>query len=190
MRIFNKKSYFIVFLTLFLFFSCESNVLPKPYGQLRLEYPQPNYEKTNLDCPFEFEKSIYAKVEKRKENCWFTISYPKMKAKINVTYFPVKNNFQTIVKESQKLVYEHSIRAASIETKTFQYAQKKVFGNLYKLSGESASNLQFYVTDSTKHFVEANVYFQTRPKPDSLAPAINYIANDALRMIETFHWKK
>ena len=181
--------YYLVFSILFLFFACDSSVLPKPYGQLRLEYPKPIYEKTNLDCPFEFEKSIYSNLEKRKENCWFSISYPKMKGKINITYLPIRNNFNVVVKESQKLVYEHSIRASSIETKSFQYTENKVYGNLYKLSGESASNLQFYVTDSIKHFVEANIYFQTRPKPDSLAPAVNYITNDVLRMIETFRWK-
>lgn len=179
----------LVFLVLVLFFACESNVLPKPYGQLRLEYSKPTYKKTNFDCPFEFEKSVYSKVEKRKENCWFTLSYPKMKARINITYLPIRGNFNELVKEAQKLVYEHSIRATSIETKSFQYIENKVYGNLYKLSGESASNLQFYVTDSTQHFVEANIYFQTRPKPDSLTPAIDYITNDVLRMIETFRWR-
>ena len=46
---------------------------------------------------------------------------------------------------------------------------------MYELKGESASNIQIFITDSTRHFVTANLYFNTRPKPDSLAPAVDYI---------------
>ena len=58
-----------------------------------------------------------------------------------------------------------------------------------ELKGETASNIQIFVTDSTRHFVTANLYFNTRPKPDSLAPAVNYIKKDLMKMIETFRWK-
>jgi hypothetical protein len=52
---------------------------------------------------------------------------------------------------------------------------------MYELKGESASNIQIFITDSTRHFVTANLYFNTRPKPDSLAPAVDYIKKDFLR---------
>ncbi len=54
--------------------------------------------------------------------------------------------------------------------------------HVYELKGESASNIQIFITDSTRHFVTANLYFNTRPKPDSLAPAVDYIKKDLLSL--------
>ncbi|RZJ42585.1 MAG: gliding motility lipoprotein GldD, partial [Chryseobacterium sp.] len=109
--------------------------------------------------------------------------------KVFITYFPVKGDFADHVRESEKMVYEHTIKASSIDAKSFQYPEKKVYGNFYELKGQSASNLQFYATDSTKHFVTAYLYFDTRPKPDSLAPAVDYIKKDIKHMLDTFEWK-
>ena len=169
--------------------SCGGNELPKPYGELRLEYPAAKYQELVSDCPFTFEYSDYAKIRKGKKDCWFYIDYPKMRAQVFLTYYPVNNDFDLHLKEAEKLVYEHTIKASAIDTKSFEYADKKVFGNFYDLKGQTASNVQFFATDSTHHFVTANLYFKTRPKPDSLAPAIDYIRKDMLRMVDTFRWK-
>lgn len=169
---------------------CTQDTMPKPYGELRLEYPKAEYKTFDSPCGYRFEYSNFAKVEQAKQDCWYHINYPKMKAKIFITYFPIKNDFDLHIKEAEKMVYEHTIKASAIETKSFEYPEKRVFGNFYELKGHSASNIQFYVTDSTRHFVTANLYFNTRPKPDSLAPAIDYIKKDMLRMLDTFEWKK
>jgi gliding motility-associated lipoprotein GldD len=113
-----------------------------------------------------------------------------MKAKIFVTYYPIQNDFAEHIREAEKMVYEHTIKASAIDTKSFEYPDKKVYGNFYELKGQSASNLQFYITDSTKHFVTAYLYFNTRPKPDSLAPAVDYIKKDMKHLLDTFEWKK
>lgn len=113
-----------------------------------------------------------------------------MKANVFITYFPVNNDFDAHVKEVEKMVYGHTVKATAIETKAFSHPEKSVFGNFYELKGETASNVQIFITDSTKHFVTANLYFNTRPKPDSLAPAIDYIKKDLLHMVDTFKWKK
>ena len=173
----------------FSLFSCAKDAKPKPSGELRLEYPEAKYQQYSSPCGFRFEYSDFAKIENAKENCWYYISYPKMRAKVFLTYFPVKNDFDLHVKESEKMVYEHTVKATSIDTKSFSYPERKVFGNFYELKGPSASNLQFFVTDSTRHYVTANLYFNTRPKPDSLAPAVDYIKKDMLHLIDTFQWK-
>lgn len=180
----------LVFACIFLILgACSEKSLPKPSGELRLEYPSAKYQKFTENCPYSFDYSQYATVTQAKKDCWFYIDYPKMKAKIFITYFPVQHDFDLHVKEAEKLVYEHTIKASSIETQSFSYPEKRVYGNFYELNGESASNIQFYVTDSTKHFLTANLYFNTRPKPDSLAPAIEYIKKDMRHMIDTFQWK-
>lgn len=169
--------------------SCGKEPIPKPSGELRLEYPKAQYQSFTTPCPFTFEYSYFARIDKGKQNCWYYIYYPKMQAKVFITYFPIKNDFDLHVKEAEKMVYEHTIKASSIQTKSFSYPEKKVYGNFYELKGQSASNIQFYATDSTKHFVTANLYFNTRPKPDSLAPAIDYVKKDILHLLNTFQWK-
>ncbi|ACU06923.1 GldD [Flavobacteriaceae bacterium 3519-10] len=170
--------------------SCAEEAQPKPSGELRLEYPEAVYQKYTSPCGFSFEHSTLANIENAKNNCWYYISYPGMKAKVFITYFPVNNDFPLHVKESEKMVYEHTIKASAIDTKSFSYPERRIFGNFYELKGPTASNLQFFVTDSTRHYVTANLYFNTRPKPDSLAPAIDYIKKDLLHLIDTFEWKK
>ena len=183
------KKLLFTFLGFAVFSSCAEETQPKPSGELRLEYPVPTYSKFHSPCNFGFEYSDFAKVKDAKNACWYYIDYPEMKAKVFLTYFPVKNDLVLHVKESEKMVYEHTIKASSIDTKSFSFPDRKVFGNFYELKGPSASNLQFFVTDSTRHYVTANLYFNTRPKPDSLAPAVDYIKKDLLHLIETFEWK-
>ena len=170
--------------------SCGKDPLPKPMGELRLEYPEAKYQNFSSPCGFSFDYSDYAHVSDGKKECWYYITYPKMKARVFITYYPIQNNFNLHIKEAEKLVFEHTRKASAIETKAFAYPEKKIYGNFYELKGQSASNIQFYATDSTRHFVTANLYFNSRPKPDSLAPAVDYIKKDILRMIETFKWDK
>ena len=182
-----KKAVFVFIMMLLV--SCGKDPVPKPMGELRLEYPNVGYQQFTSNCPYTFEYSDYAKIEAGKDQCWYYISYPTMKAKVFITYFPIRNDFDLHVKEAEKMVYEHTIKASSIKTKSFSYPENKVYGSFYELKGQSASNIQFYATDSTKHFVTANLYFNTRPKPDSLAPAVDYIKKDILHMLDTFKWK-
>ncbi len=183
------KNLFRIFIGLTLF-SCGKEAVPKPKGDLRLEYPNPKYLRFNSPCNYSFDYSDFSRVENAKENCWYYINYPKMKAKVFITYFPIKNDFQLHVREVEKMVYEHTIKASSIDTKSFQYPEKKVYGNFYELKGQTASNIQFFVTDSTRHFVTGNLYFNSRPRPDSLGPAVDYVKKDLLHLIDSFEWKK
>ncbi len=182
-----KKAAFIVLALTTL--ACQQEVKPKPKGELRLEYPLPKYQLLQNNCPYTFEYSDFAKLLDAKRECWYNLRYPKMDANVYITYFPVHNDLDAQIKEVETMVYRHTIKASAIETKSFSYPEKRVFGNFYELKGESASNIQIFITDSTKHFVTANLYFNTRPKPDSLAPAINYIKQDLLHMVDTFKWK-
>lgn len=172
-----------------LLFSCGEKYKPKPFGELRLEYPAPHYIPFKSNSPFSFEYSNVAEISEAQKKNWYNLRYPKMKANVFITYFPVHGDLKHHIKEAEKMVYQHTIRASAIKTTSFSYPEHKAYGNYYELKGQSASNIQFFVTDSLHHFVTANLYFNTRPKPDSLAPAIAYIARDLKHMIATFQWK-
>lgn len=172
----------------FLVTSCKDDVLPKPSSHLRLDYPVAKYVPVSTDCPFTFGMNSNAVLNEEKE-CGFTVSYPKMKATIYLTYKPVNGNIEKLLRDAQKLTYEHVIKADDILEQPFMNSDKKVYGMFYKVSGNAATNAQFYATDSTKHFITGSIYFYAKPNFDSIMPAADYIRNDMQRMMETLKWK-
>ncbi|WP_374505381.1 gliding motility lipoprotein GldD [Flavobacterium sp.] len=186
---FKKIVLFTTFFTVLLAItSCKKEVLPKPSSYLRLDYPEASYAQFESQCPFTFEMNADAIIKGEKE-CGFTISYPKMKATIYLTYKPVNGNINTLLRDAQKLTYEHVIKADDILEQPFLNPQQKVFGMFYQVDGNAATNSQFYATDSTKHFVTGSVYFYAKPNFDSIMPAASYIKNDMQRLLETLKWK-
>ena len=81
---------FAILTVLFSVFSCKDEVLPKPASYLRLDYPEAEYVNfENSASPFSFEMNSEAVIKGGKD-LGFTISYPKMKATIYLTYKPVQ----------------------------------------------------------------------------------------------------
>jgi gliding motility-associated lipoprotein GldD len=185
---FSRLILVIVFMGLFLFSSCKEDVFPKPSSYLRLDYPIAKYADFENECPFTFEMNSEA-VIKGEKDCGFTITYPKMKATIYLTYKPVNNNINVLLRDAQKLTYEHVIKADDILEQPYLNPSKKVYGMFYQVDGNAATNSQFYATDSTKHFVTGSVYFYAKPNFDSIMPAASYIKNDMQRLMETLKWK-
>lgn len=185
---FKKTIPIIIILLVLTFAGCKDDVLPKPAGFLRLDYPEAKYVGFENTCPFSFQMNEEASIKGEKE-CGFAITYPKMKATIYLTYKPVNNNIEKLLKDAQKLTYEHVIKADDILEQPYLNPQKKVYGMFYQVNGNAATNSQFYVTDSIKHFITGSVYFYAKPNFDSIMPAASYIKNDMQRLMETLKWK-
>lgn len=185
----NYSYYFgVPFVLLLLMTSCKDELLPKPPGQLRLEYPLAKYTPFKSNCPFEFALNTNA-VVKEKGGCGFTVTYPKMKATIFLTYKPVTGNLNALLKDTQTLTYKHVIKADNILEQPFMNSKQRVYGMFYSVGGNAATNAQFYVTDSTNHFLSGSMYFYAKPNFDSIMPAADYIKNDMQNLIETLQWK-
>ncbi len=168
--------------------ACHSEVKPKPDAYLRLSYPSAKYQNTNAPCAFTFEKNQAAQITNTRD-CSFQVDYPEMKAKIFVDYEQVsKNNLTRLLKDAQKLTFEHTVKAEQIKENLIIDPEKKVYGMFYELIGNSATNVQFYVTDSTNHFIVGSLYFYAKPNFDSIIPAAHYIKNDMFKMVETMEW--
>lgn len=186
------KTYsFILFICIFTFVSCKEETLPKPKAQLRLNYPNPNYISTQYsDCPFNFEINAITEV-KSKGFCNFELHYPKMKATIYVNYHTVtNNNIDSLLRDAQKLTYDHAIKADEITSQPFINTDKRVYGMFSEVGGNVATNAQFYVTDSTKNFIVGSMYFYAKPNYDSIYPAASYIKDDIRKLMETIEWRK
>ncbi len=180
--------YLLILSVCLLTFGCKDNVLPKPSSYLRLDYPEAEYASFENNCPFGFEINSKA-IIKADKDCGFSISYPKMKATIYLTYKPVNGNINNLLRDAQKLTYEHVIKADDILEQPYLNTEKRVYGMFYQVNGNAATNSQFYVTDSTKHFITGSVYFYAKPNFDSIMPAASYIKNDMQRLMETLKWK-
>ena len=97
---FRKLTPFMLLFTLiFSILSCKKDVLPKPSSQLRLEYPLAQYAHFENTCHFTFDINSEA-VIKEKSACNFTIDYPKMKATIYLSYKPVNNNINVLLRDA------------------------------------------------------------------------------------------
>ena len=179
---------FFVIVATFLV-SCKDEVLPKPKAMLRLDYPTAEYTQTVSDCVYTFDQNTLSNI-KANEDCSLVLDYPMMNGSIYLTYKPVKNNLDTLLVDAQKLSYEHVVKADNIVEQPFINQEDGVYGMFYEVSGNAASQSQFYVTDSINHFVTGSLYFYAKPNYDSILPAAMYLQNDIRRIMESLRWKK
>jgi len=183
---------FILFFSLTLA-SCGGNFTPKPYGYFRVDMPEHSYRTVDtLSLPYKFDLSVIARVvkhEEKGEKYWIDIQYPQLNANVYCSYKPIHNNLFELSEDSRRYVYKHAVKADGIGEKVFAHPEKQVYGILYDLEGNTASALQFVLTDSTRHFFRGALYFDNVPNKDSIAPMAEYIREDMVRLMESFEWK-
>ncbi len=167
---------------------------PKPNAYFRIDLPEKKYTLFSDSCPYEFEyPSNYAVVlpdkDPNAESCWKNIIYPQFGAEVNLSYKPVNNNLNKFLDDSWTLATRHQVKANGMPETPVRRDSARVFGLMFEIEGNAASSLQFYLTDSTQHFMRGALYFFARPNYDSLAPVIEFIKKDVERMITTLKWK-
>ena len=182
-----KHSVFLLVCIIGLATACKDEVLPKPKAFLRLEYNQAEYAQTDLGCTYVFDKNLAANIQENKD-CSLILDYPNMKGSIYLTYKPVENNLDTLLIDAQRLSYEHVVKADNILEQPFVNDTDQAYGMFYEVSGNAASQSQFYVTDSTRHFVTGSLYFYAKPNYDSILPAAVYLQKDIRRLMESIRW--
>lgn len=174
--------------------SCSKTTIPRPYGYFRVDLPQHSYRMIDtLNLPYRFDLPANVKLisrESKGDKYWIDLYYPKLNASIYCSYKPVKGNLIDLLEDTRKIVYKHSIRADGIGEKVFEHPEKNVHGILYDLKGNTASSVQFILTDSTRNFFRAALYFNNVPNKDSIAPMSEYIREDIVHLMESFEWKK
>jgi gliding motility-associated lipoprotein GldD len=190
----SNKIYLII-LSISLLASCTDEVsyTPKPKGYHYIPLPDAEYIALPDSLPYLFDYSTHAKVLNDSsflaDRYWLEIYYPQFEANIDVSYKPInsKQDFREYVDDCFKLAQKHNIKAQAINEIVDKTA-KGYTSVVYELEGDVPSYLQFYVTDSTKHFLRTSLYFPTSTKGDSLAPIIDFIKKDMKRMMSTVEW--
>lgn len=184
----------MVFLALLvLAVSCKESYTPKPVGYLKIDYPEKSYRLYDDQEFYQFEIPEYATIEQdpgsMAEEGWINVSVPQLNGKIHLSYKAVDGQLNALITDSRELVYKHTVKAQGIVETPFIQRDQKRFGMIYDLKGEVASAVQFFVTDSSDHFLRGSLYFNCRPNRDSLNPVIDFLREDILHLIETTQWK-
>lgn len=181
-------------------YGCREKHSPKPRGFFRIDFPEKNYHPLNDKFPYRFEVPDYADVRPDPRNPdkknWINIVVPENKAELHVSYYNLRKGKKPgrillagFTEETRELAYKHSVKAYAIEEQVFMNPGKKVYGTVYRIKGNAASPMQFFLTDSTTHFLRGALYIRATPKIDSLKPVIDFLEKDVVRLIETTSWE-
>jgi gliding motility-associated lipoprotein GldD len=187
-------SFFFLFFTLF---SCNSVYSPKPRGYFRIDFPSHSYQTFDRpDFPYSFEYPVYGNIirdtaffgDKPENPYWINVDFPRFHARIYISYKEVNGNFDKLREDAYKMTYKHTYKASSIEDSLIS-TPLGVHGIFFNVGGNAATAKQFFVSDSTRHFLRGALYFDTTPNSDSLGIVNAFLQVDMYHLINTLKWK-
>lgn len=200
-RIVNRKNACCTLFAAFAFvmmYSCNSTYTPKPTGYYKIDFPLKKYVLFDQPgYPYSFEYPVYGKIvkdssffnEATENPWWINVDFPQFSGRIYVSYKEIgKYKFDTLIKQTFMLTGKHSSKANSIED-TLITNPNHVHGVFFTVGGDVATNNQFFLTDSVKHFLRGALYFDTTPNADSLALVNRFLVEDMKHLVNTFKWK-
>jgi gliding motility-associated lipoprotein GldD len=194
----------LVFLSCLL--SCNSPYTPKRKGYFRIDFPPHQYQSFDRPgYPYSFEYPVYATVTRDSsffdtvpENpYWINVDFPRFGARIYVSYKQIGsqsnpkepvNTFDKLTDDAFKMTYKHTVKASSID-QAIIHTPNGIGGIFFHVGGNAATAQQFYLTDTTHHFLRGALYFDTTPNEDSLAIVNSFLQQDLTHLINTFRWK-
>lgn len=178
--------------------SCNSPFTPKPTGYFRIPFPEKKYRLFEQPgYPYTFEYPVYATITKDSmffgettENPWWiNVDFPQFNGRIYVSYKDIgSNKFDTLVKHAFTLTGKHSSKAYSIDDSLIS-TPNKVNGVFFTVGGDVATANQFFLTDSTRHFLRGALYFNAAPNADSLGIVNRFLIADVKHLINSFKWR-
>lgn len=176
--------------------SCNNEYTPKPRGYFRIALPERKYYKLDSIYPYRFDYPAYAKITNDplspKEHNWINLEMPVFRGRMHITYKPIteKNKLPEFTEDARTLALKHMQKSTGIRQIAISDPSRKLYGLVYEINGlGAASPYQFYLTDSTSHFLRGSLYFDAIPNNDSLAPVIDFVKTDIQHLFETFSWK-
>ncbi|MBO4573722.1 MAG: gliding motility lipoprotein GldD [Bacteroidales bacterium] len=167
---------------------------PKPRGYFRIDLPEKQYVRLDTMRYYAFEYPVYSTITpdylSPDEKDWANVEFPSFKGTIHLSYKAVNNNLREYLEDAYTMITKHITKATGIRDSVVINRDRRVYGLVYFLDGEGvASPLQFYLTDSTNHFMRGSLYFNVYPNNDSLQPVIDFITDDVRHLINTLEWK-
>ena len=193
---------------------------PKPQAYLRIDMPEHTYWLVDSLCthpgdtlvygtdtmvaitgscktfPFTFEANECIEIKEKgapKGEEWIDLKYPQWDGVVFLTYKRLSgpDDLRGQIDTSSRLLEKHYKLSSGIEEQGYEDHDNRVFGTVYYLKGNKvASTCQFWLTDSTHHYLRGALYLDRTPNNDSLAPVLRYIQEDIEHLVETLRWRK
>jgi gliding motility-associated lipoprotein GldD len=206
---------FLSFLLIISIFSCNSSYTSRPRGYFKIDFPKREYVKfEKADFPFSFEYPAYANIVRDStmlacpdDKYWFNLEFPSLNGKIYISYksiggqscFKIKkdgkyldstgtNVYDKLVADAYKITFKNNVKAYAIEDSVI-HSPNGISGIYFHVSGNVATESQFFLTDTTHHFLRGALYFDATPNEDSIRPVNEFIRTDLMHLINTFKWK-
>ena len=185
----------LIFFLLGLWFWMDNGTsVPKPHGYFRIELPKQEYRLYESVCPMNLEVSTAAQIEvfrdrQSADSCWFNIYYPRYNARVHCTYISVGNRLNNLIDDAYGFAAKHEMKATALRRTLVSDTLRHVHGILYDIEGDAASNVQFFLTDSSQHFLRGALYFFNPPNPDSIAPVLQFVRGDIDHIAQTLVWR-
>ena len=185
------------FLVFTFLLSCNSDYKNKQRGYLRIDFPKHEYQNfSEPDFPYSFQYPVYRNIirdtaffgDKPENPYWINIDFPRFHARIYISYKQVEGNFDRLREDAYKMTYKHTYKASSIEDSIIN-TPLGVHGIFFNVGGNAATAKQFFVSDSTRHFLRGALYFDTAPNADSLSIVNAFLQEDMNHLINTLQWK-
>lgn len=171
---------------------------PKPQAYLRIDLPPHDYALCDTAAlPFTFERNSLAALQwkenpDRSQDKWFTLQYPQYKGYLFLSYKRIHGpkELKAQVDTSYRFVEDNFHYSSGVDENTFVDRKHRLYGTTYHLKGQNvASTYQFWLTDSTSHFLRGALYIDVTPNNDSLAPVLTYLQDDINHLIESVRWR-
>lgn len=196
-----NKATAVLSIIYFIFFnvSCTEPIYtPKPRGYHKIEFPEKKYHLEEFeDAPYTFQTPLYSRLNKdiqsrETEFYWQNLDFDTFNARLHISYFDLNNpavQLDQLTQDAWSFVFKHTPKATAIDQTVINRPNQALYGIEYSIRGNTASNIQFYLTDSTNHYLRAALYFNEKPNLDSIQPILDFIHQDIEKMIDTFAWK-
>jgi len=179
--------------------ACNSPYTFKKKGYFHIDFPEKKYQEFNQPgYPYTFEYPVYSQVVKdttffdaRPENeWWINIDVPRFGGRIYISYKEVgKNDFDSLVNDGFKMAYKQHTDVSTGINDSLMKTPNGAEGVYFSLRGNTATANQFFLTDTTKHFLRGALYFNTSPNEDSLGIVNDFLKEDLLHLINTLRWR-
>ena len=187
----------LVYILIFLLWSCDSVELPKPNAYLRLDFPSPLYKEANFEAngttiELNTASTYFTKIKNISNSLISkTIFYPLINAEIKLEYYNLNryNKLNHRLKNLNNFTSIHlkkSLKPPKIQE--FINQNTKVYASIININGDVTSPYQFYATDSVNNLIIGILSLKSKTKYDSVLPALDYLKNDVYHLIESIKW--
>jgi gliding motility-associated lipoprotein GldD len=194
------RSLFLLLISCSLYLiACNSDyTASKKKGYFKIDFPEKEYRVfDSTGYPYTFEYPAYGVLAKdstffedKAEDYWLNIDVPQFNGRIYISYKPIgPNNFDSLIKDGFEMAYKQHINVATGIPDSLMMTPNGVEGIYFNLKGNTATANQFFLTDSTKHFLRGALYFDAAPNADSLGIVNEFLKKDLLHLINTLKWK-